>query len=191
MYLPSQRILPQKRILPQALDIDYVIIAASEINRSYRDFCEKNYPGRFKHFFGSMEEQVAGDGMCKTCQNSSVGHLMGCHPKQELPEGTDLDLMISGSPCTPFSTQRPDRFQEDSVMCHKACDLTMNKVVALYVQWEPVKAILEQVWGFCMPFVKGGTETPKSRLTGAFFVVSAARVRPASGYLRGRCTVVD
>ena len=71
--------------------------------------------------------------------------------------------MVSGSPCPPFSTQRPKRFSDGAVKAHAQFDLTMEQVIALYALYEPEKAVLEQVWGFCMPFCSGSDETPKSR----------------------------
>lgn len=37
----------------------------------------------------------------------------------------------------------------------------MQQIIDLYVRWEPLKGIFEQVMGFEMPLEKGGSITPK------------------------------
>ena len=156
--------------------MDFTVVSASEINPAYREFCELNYPGRFQHFYNCLEDQVSEGHFCSTCQGSSVARIVGCDPKRALPsEGADL--LVSGSPCTPFSAFRSGRYSPNSVVNHKACELTLGAVVDLYVKYEPQKGVLEQVWGFCQPLAAGGTETPKSRRVVVHFVQAEAKFR--------------
>ena len=148
----------------QALDIDFQIISASEINENYRAFCEANYPGRFLHFFPSIQDQVAQQQgqKCEICKGSLAGDTFGCVPKNDLPHGRDVSLLFTGSPCDPFSQQRSKRWS-DGVSVHSQFDLTMSSVVNLYTLYEPRAGVFEQVHGFTLPFNKGGGETPKQR----------------------------
>ena len=147
--------------------MDFNIISASDVSASYRQFVELNYPGRVMHFFGSIEDQISKAQKCLSCQGSLSADLFGCHPSSDLRAGSDVDLMVSGSPCDPFSTQRAKRWHCGGVKAHTQFDITMKSVVKLYQQYEPVKGIFEQVHGFTLPFEKGGEETPKKRQ--AFF----------------------
>ena len=141
--------------------MDYHIISASEVNPKYRSFCEANYPGRIAHFFSSIQDQVKGDGhQCNTCEVTK--NTFGCHPKGEMAEGREVNLMCTGSPCDPFSMQRSKRWS-DGVAVHSQFDLTMGYVIDLYKLYEPRAGVFEQVHGFTLPFDKGGTETPKER----------------------------
>lgn len=132
---------------------------------AYRDFVEENHPGRVLHYFDSLEAQVDGIGQCKTCQRSHLRQVLGepCDPMSDLRSGSSIQIMTSGTPCPPFSTQRSKRFVDGSVKDHHAFDLTMEKLIELYAIYEPEKALLEQVWGFTLPFQAGGGETPKQR----------------------------
>ena len=87
-----------------------------------------------------------------------------CSPEKELRPNTSVQLMVTGSPCDPFSTQRSKRFSSGNVKDHSAFDVTMEKVIQLYLKHEPEKGILEQVWGFTLPFAPDDPETPKDRL---------------------------
>lgn len=144
--------------------MDYIVISASEIVENYRNFCEENFPGHFLHFYDSIESQLAGDGMCKTCQSSQLAQMFGpCKPESELRAGSEVQLMISGSPCDPFSMQRATRWLDGSVKSHHQYDVTFQQVIGLYKRHEPHKGIVEQVWGFTMPYSPTSTETPKDR----------------------------
>lgn len=137
--------------------------------QSYRDLCCENYPGKIQHFYPSIEEQVSESTTCCLCTNTLASQLLGpCKPS----EGQSPDLLLSGSPCDPFSCQRAKRFsdgaEKTSVEDHSQFDVTMDQVVQLYTKWEPILGIFEQVAGFGMPFVAGGTECPKDRLGSAW-----------------------
>ncbi len=123
---------------------------------------ELNHPGRCKHFFDSIEKQIAENEMCTTCRGSVAGDMFGCKPSNDLP-GQHPDLLISGSPCDPFSTQRSKRWQSGNVKNHVDYDVTFSSVIKLYVKWEPAKGVLEQVHGFTLPIEAGSAITPKTR----------------------------
>lgn len=150
----------------QALGMEYSIISASEMCAEYRQFCEVNHPGRIKHFFKSIEDQVARGATCATCSGSFMqSDIIDCDPLSDMA-GQDVDLMVTGSPCDPFSTQRAKRFADGGVQTHFQFDVTMKVVIDLYATYQPTRGIFEQVEGFCKPFVSGGVETPKDRCPG-------------------------
>ena len=74
-----------------------------------------------------------------------------------------VDLLVTGSPCDPFSVQRTKRFRHDDVKSHPDFDTTMTSVVAMYQKYEPKVGVLEQVKGFSMPFHSGSPGTPLDR----------------------------
>ena len=71
--------------------------------------------------------------------------------------------MFAGSPCLPFSQQRAKRWHTGDVKTHESYGVTMQSMIDLCKLYEPKKMMLEQVKGFCMPYEKGGTMTPKER----------------------------
>ena len=72
-------------------------------------------------------------------------------------------MLLAGSPCDPFSTQRSKRYQQGSVMEHDLCGVTMNVVTALFSKFEPDVGLLEQVTGFEKPIEANSQETPYDR----------------------------
>lgn len=144
--------------------MDFVVISASEISPVCREWCSQNYPGRFQHFYDSIEAQLLGGSVCASCSEKVVSQLLGpCKPKGDLRPNSSVAILFTGSPCDPFSTQRSKRFVSGNVKDHSQFDVTMEKVIQLYVQYEPEKGVLEQVWGFTLPFAADDPETPKSR----------------------------
>ncbi len=141
------------------------MISASETSATCREWCSINFPGRFLHFYDSIEAQLRGGTKCTVCNQKLLSHLLGvCSPEKELRPNTSVQLMVTGSPCDPFSIQRSKRFSSGNVKDHSAFDVTMEKVILLYRNHEPEKGILEQVWGFTLPFAPDDRETPKDRL---------------------------
>jgi len=157
----------------QALAIPYVVISASEINATYREFIDWNYPGKFSHLFPSIETQLAGTSVCCFCKGGTPSKILGpCNPSKVLNDMRELDgpsLMVTGSPCNPYSTQRTKRFAVDSVRNHSLFDVTDKSTISLLKQYEPKKWLFEQVWGFTMPFSTATKETPKDRFLGTSF----------------------
>ena len=151
----------------QALDFEFTVISASDVKGCYRDFCVLNYPTRFIHFHSSIEAQCEESKPCELCLEAGEEHmaLRPCKVQSEIAPGDSVDMMFSGSPCDPFSCQRAKRFN-DGVVCHSQFDITMSKVIDMYLRHEPKVGVFEQVMGFTMPFIKGGVETPKSRRAG-------------------------
>ena len=143
--------------------MDFKIISASDVNPSFREYVELNFPGRVAHFFKSIEEQISEQTPCLSCQGSMRLELFGCRPKNDMRVNSDIDILMTGSPCDPFSLQRSKRWSTGDVKAHMQFDITMKSVVDLYLKWEPIKGIFEQVHGFTLPFEKGGTESPKQR----------------------------
>ena len=106
---------------------------------------------------------MAANTQCVTCQDSVKGRVLGCNPRDDLLPDGEVHLLMTGSPCDPFSVQRNKRFADGNVKNHCQFDVTMEKVIQLYQIYEPKKGLFEQVHGFCLPFEAGGDETPKHR----------------------------
>ena len=75
----------------------------------------------------------------------------------------DVDLLVCGSPCNPFSRMRGKRFHQDSVMHHKSYNTTFVDVFKAFEAFEPKTAVMEQTAGFGLPFDCSTTETPLQR----------------------------
>ena len=138
----------------------FTVASASEQNSDYRNFFLANHPGKFKHVYSTIQDQLKGREGRACCLHESTNNGSGCDP---WAASSCIDLMVTGSPCDPFSVQRSKRFRHDAVKTHKDFDTTMDSVVSMYRKFEPSVGILEQVKGFIMPFVAGGAETPLDR----------------------------
>ena len=141
----------------QALRIEFTVMSASETNPQYRDFFLANCPS-FQHVYESIEEQVQGSGPCILCKQAGMECEVG---RDGLPQ--PVDLLVTGSPCDPFSRQRPKRFVTGDVRMHAAFDVTMSVLLDMYAKFSPNVGIMEQVLGFLMPMDSTTTETPYSR----------------------------
>ena len=129
-------------MLLQALGINYHMLAASETNVGYRDFFLLNIgEGKFDHVFNSVEDQIA----------------------QHEPPKRLVHVMITGSPCDPFSVQRCKRFRAGNVKEHCDFKVTMESIVKMYEKYTPAIGVMEQVLGFVKPFEQGGQVTPCDR----------------------------
>ena len=113
-----------------------------------------NHAGKFRHVFASLEDQLQPSRCCMHSDSDTCDPLAG---------ESVVDLLVTGSPCDPFSKMRCKRFRTDDVKNHVDYGTTMRHVVDMYMKFEPRVGILEQVLGFSMPFTAGGTETPMQR----------------------------
>ena len=141
----------------QGLRIDHEILSASEQNPEYQAFFMANCHA-CKHMYETVEDQVASAGPCLICKKEGVS----CEAAADALAGP-VDLMVTGSPCDPFSQQRHKRFHTGDVKQHEAYAVTMATVVGMYRRFEPHVGIVEQVKGFLMPFDRTSDETPYSR----------------------------
>lgn len=73
--------------------------------------------------YASAESQLDASEVCELCR--SQGLTTPCDPAG----GSEVDLLMSGSPCPPFSTQRTKRFADGSVVSHDAFKVTMTTVL--------------------------------------------------------------
>lgn len=144
----------QFKLAHQALGIPFRILSASEINMDAVALCLMNHRNAFDHVFLGIEDQLANK-PCITCRDSS-----SC---DALSGETEVDLLVTGSPCNPFSQQSSKRFANGHVKGHDLFDVTMKSVLSSYEKFNPKVGVMEQVKGFEMPFEKNGSETPLDR----------------------------
>ena len=146
----------------QGLRIDFEVFSSSEKQKDFRRFFMDNFPSKaFTHVFETMEGQVDPKVSCLSCAQTNTACEDSC--RATLPI---IDLMVTGSPCDPFSVQRAKRWCNGSVKSHEDYSVTMSAVLQMYTKYEPHVGIFEQVKGFTMPLVAGGTTTPYDRLGG-------------------------
>lgn len=141
--------------LLQALGIDFEVLSASDVNTDAIAMCLLNHRHTFQHFFSSIEDQLNNQ-PCLLCREE----MSSCDPAAG---ATEVDLMVTGSPCNPFSLQSSKRFASGAVKEHALFQVTMKSVLDLYLKIEPVVGLLEQVTGFMKPLEKDSAETPKQR----------------------------
>lgn len=109
------------------------------------------------HFRGEVHQRCALHDF-DLCQNTSCAVVPSS-------KGSNISLGITGSPCNPYSTQRAGkRFSDGSVASHPLNDMTMEKVVDFYIQFEPNVGISEQVKGFDMRYSTSIETTPLQML---------------------------
>ena len=140
----------------QELGIPFRAIGISEMNPAYQNFRKENH--LFEHLHATMEEQSCG---APCLLHSGVDH---CNPAV----GADGEFQSPafacfGTPCPPFSPQRPKRFHRGSVQEHHAYMTTFQGAVSFMKRFEPKTAIMEQVEGFDQRFSSDEHETPKTR----------------------------
>ena len=135
--------------------MDFRIVHASEQNVNYRKVVLLNNDGLLlpQDFCNSIEEQV----------------------QLSMPAGTELDLLVTGSPCNPFSTQRAKRFKPGDVAKHCSAAVTFESIVGMYQVHEPKMGVTEQVEGFDKPISSTDRATPMQRLAHCGWVAGAKR----------------
>lgn len=116
---------------------------------SYLAFCEHNHS--CDHMHGSLESQMKDER--RLLHSSETGRACCV-----LPHG--VDFLCMGTPCPPFSRQRPKRFASGTVKQHRDANTTFMHAGAFLEKYEPRVAVLEQVEGFIMPMAAGETDTP-------------------------------
>ena len=136
----------------QELDIPFKCISASEPNENFRQFAMANHGDKIDHFHAKMEDQLRG----LQCQLHAKTKTASC----KIP--TNPHVMVLGTPCNPFSTQRRGRYQD--VMEHHLTTHTFGDAYQMFATFQPVSAVMEQTEGFDLPLVKGHKETPYQRL---------------------------
>ena len=148
---------------PQALGYDFTIVSASEKNPEFRSFFLDNIGEcAFQHVFDSVEDQLAPTKPCLLCAkaNRRCQEVSDCGSNR-------VHLLVTGSPCDPFSIQRCKRFSEGNIKSHCLYAVTMEMVIGMYKKYSPALGIMEQVMGFLMPVQKNAAETPYDRPAGS------------------------
>ena len=146
-------------------------MAASDVCRSYREFVRLNYSDNLEHMFSSVEEQTRPGSVCELCASKQSEDVLCSPPTCHDYESCSVDLMMTGTPCNPFSTMRSKRYASGNLKEHSLFDTTMKSAIALYASVEPKQGIFEQVWGFCQPNEAGSSETPKDRQDAKLFLL--------------------
>ena len=101
-----------------------------------------------------MYETIESQSASETCLFHEDGHacsLRGC------------SLGCSGTPCRPYSRQRAKRYAEGSVKTHADAYLTEEVLLDWLAAAAPESGFFENVEGWDMPEVKGGSTTPLAR----------------------------
>lgn len=108
----------------KAMGINFTMASCSELCESYRKMICLNNPGNVEHAFASAELQAEGSQPC-----ALHGHQRGakCDP---LAGFDTIDLLISGSPCNPFSQQRAKRYVTGDVAEHTYFNVPWLRQVA-------------------------------------------------------------
>ena len=75
----------------------------------------------------------------------------------------DVDYLVLGTPCNPFSTMRPKRFSSGSVKNHQLTKHTFEDALDLLQMFEPPTCTMEQTEGFDQCEESGSTTTPLDR----------------------------
>lgn len=144
----------------KGLGMPFDLCSASEKSDACRSLFLANFP-QTMHMYGSIEEQVAST-PCLSCasrgllckeavENCAPSCLEGSGQGSQGLHGP-IGLLISGSPCDPFSVNRMGkRWAPGDVEAHASYDVTMRSLVRLYTKYSPVVGIMEQVSGFNMP----------------------------------------
>ncbi|CAE7332350.1 unnamed protein product [Symbiodinium sp. CCMP2456] len=140
----------------KALGIPFVVLSASDPSLKCRAFVEANYPEHVPlHWFADIEDQYEG----KACINHPSS--AGCDACSVGSQG--LDFAITGSPCHPFSVQRPDRFQ-GGIAEHAEFNTTMTSLLRWSKRFQPKVWVMEQVEGFDMPMTKNDKDPERTPL---------------------------
>ena len=140
----------------QALNLPFNVLSAADPKEKCRTFVDENlHTQKPTHWFKDMQGQMS-NSACRRHPYTST-----C---QACPVLADIGIL--GSPCHPFSTQRSHRFVEGAVEAHAEFDVAMKFFMSWIKEYEPCVQIFEQVMGFKLPFHRGASETPLSRLPG-------------------------
>ncbi|CAK9112795.1 unnamed protein product [Durusdinium trenchii] len=134
-----------------ALGIPFQLCGVADVNKDFRQIIEANY--KPSHSWSLMQDQIS----CQAClkhADSMACEMASC-----------LDVWVSGTPCPPFSEQRPRRFNVGSVEAHPLYSVTFESAIDAVKQGHKAY-IFEQVKGFGKPYDMSTSETPLERLLG-------------------------
>lgn len=134
----------------KALGIPFRCLGAAEMNESYRNIMVANNSD-IQHLYQTLEDMLES----KPCTLHPLNHMC-----QSCPDGSSPSLLVTGSPCNPYSTRRAKRFAEDSISEHSMTTTTMESVVSTYRKYEPHTGIMEQVTGFSKRTSHSNAQSP-------------------------------
>ncbi|CAE7032837.1 unnamed protein product [Symbiodinium sp. CCMP2592] len=135
------------------LGIPFRCLSTSEPDSDFRSFQAANHT--IEQQFTSLQMQVS-------------AHESSLRQSRSSERSADVDLLVCGSPCNPFSRMRGKRFHQDSVMSHKSYATTFVDVFKAFEAFEPKTAVMEQTAGFGLPFDCSTSETPLQRFIDGF-----------------------
>ena len=127
----------------------------------YRDFILHNAGAeKIDHMYDCVQKQAEGEGREGLCLSCTVAGR-ACADTSGPPL---VHLLISGTPCNPFSKQNSrKRWSTGHVKGHASYGLTMQTLLGLYKKYAPLIGVMEQVCGFDMAYDSATSETPYAR----------------------------
>ncbi|CAE7940184.1 unnamed protein product [Symbiodinium necroappetens] len=133
----------------QELGIPFRCLSTSETCKAYRAYQAANF-------------EIG-------CQYESVQAQIAAHKRVKSEgESEDVDLLVIGTPCAPFSCMRGKRFHKESVNQHAAYDLTFRHIYEAAQTFEPAALVMEQSAGFQLKVHSETTETPLNTFLDGF-----------------------
>jgi hypothetical protein len=150
--------LAASRIYAQALGIAFRSESCAEPNLKFQAFFQLNNFGMIRHSFRTLQCQMRGEGclLCRPDDSDSCSGISG-----------HVNYGITGTPCPPFSKQRPKRHIDGSVQSHRLFQTTFTDFVEWLAKFEPGASTLEQVVGFDEPESSSDISTPMKRHVGS------------------------
>jgi site-specific DNA-cytosine methylase len=125
----------------QALGVPHNILVAADSKKFAVEFVLANLKDSISHMMTSVDDAIHGQGYCAV-------HDRVCEPK--FPD--NIDVLVAGPPCQPFSRQREfsGRTPRTSKQCegHPDYPLTMEFVPQAIKRFSPHVWVVEQVTNF-------------------------------------------
>ena len=129
----------------QELGVPFRCLSTSETDKDYRAYQAANF--EIDCQYESFQDQITARERVK-----SEG------------DDEDVELLVMGTPCAPFSCMRGKRFHKDSVNQHAAYDLTFTHVYEAAQAFEPAALVMEQSAGFQLKVHSETADTPLNML---------------------------
>jgi site-specific DNA-cytosine methylase len=123
--------------------IDYTCDVACDPKESSFKFMSRNYKNGPRHFYKTIRGVLSGAAECSV---HPPGHC------ETLAEPGDVDLVVSGMPCQPFTRFRPKHEnmsgRKGPARTHPQAHVAMEEMPEYLIRVRPTAFILEEVAGF-------------------------------------------